>query len=48
MTTGPHHASGGLIRRRSRRPARHRTTEHQHQHQYQHQHQHQYSEEHRP
>ncbi|NEB11193.1 hypothetical protein G3I32_20530 [Streptomyces coelicoflavus] len=46
MTTGPHQASGGLIRRRFRRPARHRTTEHQHQYQYQHQYQH--SEEHRP
>ncbi|MFE5262963.1 hypothetical protein [Streptomyces coelicoflavus] len=45
MTTGPHHASGGLIRRRSRRPARHRTTEHLH---HQHQHQHQHSEEYRP
>ncbi|MFE5603996.1 hypothetical protein ACFQ8O_32985 [Streptomyces coelicoflavus] len=45
MTTGPHHASRGRIRRRSRRPVRHRTTEHLHQ---QHQHQHQHSEEYRP
>ncbi|MFD8432461.1 MULTISPECIES: hypothetical protein [Streptomyces] len=44
MTTGPHPASGGLIRRRPRRPARHRTTEHLHQQQHLHQH----SEEYRP
>ncbi|WP_435616081.1 hypothetical protein [Streptomyces coelicoflavus] len=50
MTTGPHPASGGLIRRRPRRPARHRTTEHLHQHLHLHQqqHLHQHSEEYRP
>ncbi|MGW5087644.1 hypothetical protein [Streptomyces coelicoflavus] len=45
MTTGPHPASGGPIRRRPRRPARHRTTKHLHQ---QHQQQHLHSEEYRP